>query len=148
MQCKLPRVSTRRERGGVLEGMYLFPSVMRNKLLIEDHCRPLHGLPILVKDLIGTNDKMETAGKYPAPYQSVVLTDMLSSRLVRTRWRKSTRRFNRRGQTQRKRGYHPRQNESLGMGELQILGFIGWLECERRSDICCLHSGSDPQRKF
>lgn len=37
----------------------------------ENHCSPLHGLPILVKDLIGTSDRMETAGKYPTPYLSV-----------------------------------------------------------------------------
>ena len=47
-----------------LEGMSYFPLVMWNKQTNKNDYRPLHGLPILVKDLIGTNDKMETAGEY------------------------------------------------------------------------------------
>lgn len=123
MRYRLPRVSTRREKMATLEGLSPFPSVMWSKHLMRTN-RPLHGLPILVKDLIGTNDKMETAGKCLTPCFSIVPRTDLLSRLVCTRWRKSTRRFDGRRQTQRKRCHHSRQDKSLRMGELQILRFI------------------------
>jgi Asp-tRNA(Asn)/Glu-tRNA(Gln) amidotransferase A subunit family amidase len=51
-----------------------------------DSGRPLHGLPILVKGNIGTEDKMETAGKL-ACGTSQLITDEITSRLICACWR-------------------------------------------------------------
>lgn len=42
-----------------------------------DCCSPLHGLPVLLKDMIGTKDKMQTAGTSLNPNQAHALADNL-----------------------------------------------------------------------
>lgn len=57
----------RRENTVVCEGLFgFFPPSCWVGWIRAKSTRPLHGLPILVKDAIGTDDKMETACKCSA----------------------------------------------------------------------------------
>jgi hypothetical protein len=114
--------------------------------LFADCGRPLHGLPILVKGNIGTEDKMETAGKLvrgDIPTQQLTMT---TSRLLCARWRQGGCGFNCCKEAQTSRPHHPRQDQHVRVGEFQVTEWIIRLERPGRPDICSLLPKAGSQR--
>jgi hypothetical protein len=118
---------------------------------ITPRCSALHGLPVLVKDMIGTHDKMQTSGK---PFGHCVYSENLgyanvcSSWILRSCRRANPRRRHGRYEAPTEGSHHTREDQHVGMGKCPVDELVQRVERTRGLDICGVLPPARPQWKL